>query len=209
MTVQQRFVVLISFRKPQIRQPYSIMELACKVPVINMAESARSLANMILILKSTSSAKFGGKNIEVLSSGLVYIHSDSCKAWHVATEDTIILKSVLHLQSKLMENARRRDLVLSRLKSVDRKRFCYVRRAVKRLRGTRICSPQPAVPSPRRDTRPSGSCWERASAEKLSTGATPPPGPPPRPPLAGPPPPGFHLEATQARSGQQNAVKKM
>lgn len=49
------------------------MELACKVPVINMAEFAHSLANMILILESTSYAKFRGRNMEALGSELMYI----------------------------------------------------------------------------------------------------------------------------------------
>ena len=63
--------------------------------VINMAESACPVANMILILERTSSAKLRGKNIGVLGSGLVYT-SDLCKIWHVATDDMIILKFVLH-----------------------------------------------------------------------------------------------------------------
>lgn len=85
--------------------------------------------------------------------------------------------------------------------SVDWKRFCYIRRAVKCLRETWVCSPQPAVLSPLHDKLLVSSCWERANAEKLSTRVTPPPGPPLLPPLAGLSPPRFHLQATKVRWG--------
>lgn len=97
------------------------------------------------------------------------------------------------------KTAFREDLMLSKLKSVDWKRFCCVRQAVKCLRGTWVCSPQPAVLSPMRDKLSLSSCWERANAEKLCTRVTPPPGPPLLPPLAGLSPPRFHLEATKVR----------
>lgn len=69
-------------------------------------------------------------------------------------------------------------------------------------RGSRLRSPQAAVLPPARDKLSLSSCWERASAEKLSTRVTPPPGPPLLPLLAGLSPPRFHLEATKVRYGQ-------
>lgn len=63
MTVHQRFV-LVFFQEARNWAALFHHGIGLQSTVINMAESAHSLASMILILKSTSSAKFRGRNME-------------------------------------------------------------------------------------------------------------------------------------------------